>query len=46
LATRRIQALDSKIADLQRARDALKKLAHDCGEGSSGPCPILISFDV
>jgi MerR family mercuric resistance operon transcriptional regulator len=46
LATSRIQALNDKIADLQRARDALKKLAHDCGEGSSGPCPILTSFDV
>jgi|SRR5215217_282728 len=46
LATGRIQALNEKIADLQQARDALKKLAHDCGEGSSGPCPILTSFDV
>jgi MerR family mercuric resistance operon transcriptional regulator len=46
LATGRIQALNDKIADLQRARDALKRLAHDCGEGSSGACPILTSFDV
>lgn len=46
LATNRIQALTDKIVELQRARDALKKLAHDCGEGSSGPCPILRSFDV
>jgi MerR family mercuric resistance operon transcriptional regulator len=46
LATGRIRALNDKIADLQQARDALKKLAHDCGEGSSGPCPILTSFGV
>jgi MerR family transcriptional regulator, mercuric resistance operon regulatory protein len=46
LATSRIQALNHKIVALQRARDALKRLAHECGEGSSGPCPILTSFDV
>ena len=46
LATSRIQALNDKIADLQRARNSLKRLAHDCGEGSSGPCPILTSFEV
>ena len=46
LARGRIHALNDKIADLQRAQDALKRLAHDCAEGSSGPCPILASFDV
>lgn len=46
LAASRVQALNDKIADLQRARDALTKLAQDCGEGSSGPCPILESFGV
>ena len=46
LATSRIQALNDKIADLQQARNSLTKLAHDCGEGSSGPCPILTSFEV
>jgi MerR family mercuric resistance operon transcriptional regulator len=46
LAKARIEALDAKIADLQRARDALRRLARACGEGSAGPCPILASFDV
>ena len=46
LAKTRIEALDAKIADLQRARDALRRLAKGCAEGSTGPCPILSSFDV
>lgn len=46
LAKARIEALDAKIADLQRARDALRRLAGECAEGSAGPCPILSSFDV
>jgi MerR family mercuric resistance operon transcriptional regulator len=46
LAKTRIEALDAKIADLQRARDSLRRLASECGEGSTGPCPILASFDV
>jgi len=46
LATARLEALDAKIADLQRARDALRRLARECGEGSTGPCPILASFEV
>jgi MerR family mercuric resistance operon transcriptional regulator len=45
LAEARIAALDARIADLQRARDALRRLASACGEGSTGPCPILASFD-
>ena len=46
LAKTRIEALDAKISDLQRARDALRRLARECVEGSAGPCPILASFDV
>jgi MerR family mercuric resistance operon transcriptional regulator len=46
LARSRIKALDAKIAELRRARDALRRLARDCGSGSAGPCPILASFDV
>lgn len=46
LATARIEALDGKIADLQRARDALRRLARECAEGSAGHCPILASFEV
>ena len=46
LARSRIEALDGKIAELRRARDALQRLAAECGEGSKGPCPILASFEV
>lgn len=46
LANDRIAALDAKIADLKQARDALKRLARECGSGGPGPCPILASFDV
>jgi MerR family mercuric resistance operon transcriptional regulator len=46
LAGARVKALDGKIADLQRARDALKRLARECGSGGAGPCPILTSFEV
>ena len=46
LAKARIEALEAKIADLQRARNALRRLASECAEGSTGPCPILASFDV
>lgn len=46
LAKVRIEALDAKIADLERARNALERLARECRQGSSGLCPILTSFDV
>jgi MerR family mercuric resistance operon transcriptional regulator len=46
LAQARIEALDSRIAELKRARDSLQRLASECGHGSSGPCPILTSFGV
>jgi MerR family mercuric resistance operon transcriptional regulator len=45
LAKARVSALDQKIAELQKARDALKRLARECGSGSAGPCPILTSFE-
>jgi len=45
LATERIAALDARIAELRQARDALAGLAHRCGKGSRGPCPILGAFD-
>lgn len=45
LAEAGIGALDQKIADLKRARDALRRLANQCGHGGAGPCPILTSFD-
>ena len=45
LARERVEALDQKIAEMQAARDALARLADECGAGSSGPCPILTAFD-
>ena len=46
LARTRVEALNSKIAELKRARDALRRLAIECGQGTKGRCPILTSFDV
>ena len=45
LAGSRIAVLDEKIAELERARDSLRRLAQECGSGSKGPCPILSSFE-
>ena len=45
LADARVKALDARIVELQRARDALRRLARECGSGSEGPCPILTSFE-
>lgn len=45
LAKQRIAALDEKIAQMNEARAALSRLAKACGEGSSGPCPILQAFE-
>jgi MerR family mercuric resistance operon transcriptional regulator len=45
LAADRLRALDTKIAELRRARSALARLAAECGKASSGPCPIIASFE-
>lgn len=45
LALERIVALDARIAELETARDALKRLARACGETTAGPCPILSAFE-
>ncbi|MFL6781182.1 MAG: MerR family DNA-binding protein, partial [Sphingomicrobium sp.] len=45
LANARVKALDARIAELKRARDALQRLAKECGSGTKGPCPILTSFE-
>ena len=45
MARVRIAALDEKIAELQRARKALAKLATECAGGAEGPCPIIASFE-
>ena len=34
-----------EIAELQRARQALARLAKDCAAGGKGPCPIIASFE-
>jgi MerR family transcriptional regulator, mercuric resistance operon regulatory protein len=44
LAMARIVALDAKIAELEAARTALRRLARECA-GSTGPCPILTAFE-
>ncbi|MCH7861698.1 MerR family transcriptional regulator [Sphingomonas sp. NPDC092331] len=45
LAREQIAVLDRKIAELAAARDALARLARECGGGGAGPCPILTAFD-
>ena len=45
MAAARIADLDEKIATLQRARDNLGKLAHECASSGKGPCPIIASFE-
>ena len=45
LAQERIRALNDRIAALESARNSLRRLAKECGNGSAGPCPILQSFD-
>jgi MerR family mercuric resistance operon transcriptional regulator len=45
LARSRIAALDARIAEMMSAREALTRLADECGSGSAGPCPILTAFD-
>ena len=45
MARARIATLDAQIADLQRARKSLAGLAKECASGSSGPCPIIASFE-
>ncbi len=45
LAQARIAELDVRIAELEAARDALRRLAKQCGAASDGPCPILAAFD-
>ena len=45
LASARTDALNIKIKELEKARNALKKLARECAHGDSGPCPILEAFE-
>jgi MerR family mercuric resistance operon transcriptional regulator len=45
LAAERVAALDSKMAELKEAREALARLARTCARGNAGPCPIIEAFD-
>ena len=45
MAEQRLAALDAKIAELGRAREALSRLSRECALGGGGPCPILASFE-
>ena len=45
LANARVEALEAQIAELEQARDALRRLAAECTRSPEGPCPILQSFD-
>jgi MerR family mercuric resistance operon transcriptional regulator len=45
LASARVAALDSKIAELREARDALAALATACARKRGGRCPILAAFE-
>lgn len=45
VASQRVAALDSKIAELTEARNALAALATECAKGDAGPCPIIASFE-
>ena len=44
LAQEQLAALDAKIKELSAAREALRRHAHICAAGTSGPCPIISAF--
>ena len=44
IAAARLAALDSRIAELSQARASLARLAKECSEDRTGPCPIIASF--
>ena len=45
LAKERMSALDEQIAQLEKARASLGRLARECSSTDAGPCPILTAFD-
>ena len=45
LAAERLAALDRKIAELQAARDSLRRLSSACNASDDGACPIISAFD-
>lgn len=44
LALQRLTAIDEQLTQLQTARTALKKLAHECKHSRNQSCPIIESF--
>jgi MerR family mercuric resistance operon transcriptional regulator len=45
LARERILVLNTKIAELEAARNSLQRLAQACEAGTIGPCPIIAAFE-
>jgi MerR family transcriptional regulator, mercuric resistance operon regulatory protein len=45
MARERIAELDAKIAELEKARQSLARLARECAASDKGPCPIIASFE-
>lgn len=45
MAQVRLVALDREIAQLEAARQSLRRLAQECAGSDEGPCPILESFE-
>lgn len=45
MAEARLEHLDREIAELERARQALRRLASECAGGRAGPCPIIEAFE-
>lgn len=45
LANDRLASLATKIAELEAARTALRRLAGACASSDVGPCPIIASFE-
>ena len=43
LANARVARLEAQIAEMEQARDSLRRLARRCA-AASGPCPILDAF--
>lgn len=44
LAVERLTALERTIAELETARQALRRLADACAGTAEGPCPIIAAF--
>lgn len=45
MAEMRLAELDREIAQLETARQSLRRLARECAGSDEGPCPILEAFE-